>query len=428
MEIELKIKRGNHLPVMDIYSSDPYIIFEHNKKKYKTKKISNTIHPEWNEKFKLKVEKNEQITFYCWDYDRIGKDDHMGDYIWNVPELINEEKDYFILRSNRRGEIIISVKCLSGGKEKQIQNDFNLNERTIIKIKMEKIEGIAMSLLLKDQILTPHIVGEFETSFGKYSCGLSPIRIDKYTTKSLNKSRIYYIETKAGETIQYFVYPANDKHVITDTSFGKCEFVIPDLHENENNKMTVQIKPHGQIVMEMKCKKSLYRNVNPSCIPSSNDLIEGPSFPCELIVQKVIGNKHSLDLHQNYSAFVKLKLNGINYRTGSLWQGNSGIHPKEWNQSFILPYYVGSLCKVKLRTTLSDTNQFKKLARGEFILDESLMNQPDISIEVELNENYGKLLIKIKRIRELSKDFMIKYNQFMYTLMYDNSNQLQNEN
>ena len=94
MQIELKIILGNDLPIKDVFSSDPYIVFESNGKKYKTKVISNTCHPRWKEKFTITASVGETIQFKLFDRDLTSRDDKMGICEWNVPQLPNGRKPF----------------------------------------------------------------------------------------------------------------------------------------------------------------------------------------------------------------------------------------------------------------------------------------------------------------------------------------------
>ena len=64
--------------------SDPYLKFWCGHYKYKSKKKTNTLSPEWNETIKpipSSVCANKAIEVECWDWDLIGSDNFMGQFV-----------------------------------------------------------------------------------------------------------------------------------------------------------------------------------------------------------------------------------------------------------------------------------------------------------------------------------------------------------
>jgi len=63
--------------------SDPYLKFWCGQYKYKSKKKTNTLAPEWNETIKpipASICGNKSIEVECWDWDLIGSDNFMGQF------------------------------------------------------------------------------------------------------------------------------------------------------------------------------------------------------------------------------------------------------------------------------------------------------------------------------------------------------------
>ena len=89
MEIDLKIVCGRDLPICDIYTSDPYIKFEIDGTKYKTDVKTNTLNPDWYDKYKVRVKEGEEIEFKFYDRDIVGKDDDMGKCKWTGDEIVS---------------------------------------------------------------------------------------------------------------------------------------------------------------------------------------------------------------------------------------------------------------------------------------------------------------------------------------------------
>ena len=79
--VELYIERGKDLAVKDINgTSDPYVkVYHETEEKHTTSTVYKSLNPIWNEKISFLVhDLNTTISFYVFDYDRIGRDEPMG--------------------------------------------------------------------------------------------------------------------------------------------------------------------------------------------------------------------------------------------------------------------------------------------------------------------------------------------------------------
>ena len=115
-DLELTVLHGRDLAVKDVSTSDPYIKFDVEGKQYKTKTISSTLNPDWNQKFKFPIKPGTKITFNCWDHDVVGSDDKMGVAVWTCPTLVNGQEVIAVLKNDMKGQITIKAKCLAGGE------------------------------------------------------------------------------------------------------------------------------------------------------------------------------------------------------------------------------------------------------------------------------------------------------------------------
>eukprot|EP01105_Mastigella_eilhardi_P020016 TRINITY_DN4741_c0_g1_i1.p1 TRINITY_DN4741_c0_g1~~TRINITY_DN4741_c0_g1_i1.p1 ORF type:complete len:1062 (-),score=244.48 TRINITY_DN4741_c0_g1_i1:53-3190(-) len=77
----LRVIEAKNLTAMDMNGlSDPYVVVSYGKQTHKTKIVTKTLDPVWNEDVVFKVEEGDQpITFAVWDWDRLSEDDRIGD-------------------------------------------------------------------------------------------------------------------------------------------------------------------------------------------------------------------------------------------------------------------------------------------------------------------------------------------------------------
>ncbi|KAJ5068616.1 c2 domain-containing protein [Anaeramoeba ignava] len=92
ISISLKISRGMNLPVGDISgTSDGYCQFKIKEKEFKTKKIKNSLFPIWKETFIFHLTFEEllkSIRVNVWDWNKVGKNDFLGEAKIRISKLI----------------------------------------------------------------------------------------------------------------------------------------------------------------------------------------------------------------------------------------------------------------------------------------------------------------------------------------------------
>ena len=79
--IELYVERGKDLAIKDINgTSDPYVkVYHETEEKHTTSTVYKSLNPIWSEKISFLVhDLNTTISFFVFDYDRIGRDEPMG--------------------------------------------------------------------------------------------------------------------------------------------------------------------------------------------------------------------------------------------------------------------------------------------------------------------------------------------------------------
>jgi len=93
--VDLVFVSGKGLPAGDNKTSDPYLIAHLLSVKYTTNYVSNTLNPEWNEKwFVNNVKAGEKLLIEVYDKDLFTKDDFLGrgEYIFQDDEVHDSKK------------------------------------------------------------------------------------------------------------------------------------------------------------------------------------------------------------------------------------------------------------------------------------------------------------------------------------------------
>lgn len=92
----VQVIAGKNLVVRDDTGfSDPYVVLLVNQQKQKTKILSQTLFPRWNEVFQFIVTDLEQecLSVTVMDWDRMARDDFMGQFVLSLKNLVlNEER------------------------------------------------------------------------------------------------------------------------------------------------------------------------------------------------------------------------------------------------------------------------------------------------------------------------------------------------
>lgn len=120
--------------------SDPFVdVYLDKKKIYRTKYISRTLNPRWNETFRYKYNNkkrglNEKLSFKIYDHDSIGTHDFLGQYQLDLSELIDGKwiEGWFRLKTedykeNVRGYIRVKLQFIEDGFDIFREEDKNPN-------------------------------------------------------------------------------------------------------------------------------------------------------------------------------------------------------------------------------------------------------------------------------------------------------------
>jgi len=79
--LDIRVISASNIPVGDVFSSDPYVLIKYGSQKdLKTKTISNTLEPAWNEDFSFKIQPSTSLRFLIYDEDTFTAHEFLGEY------------------------------------------------------------------------------------------------------------------------------------------------------------------------------------------------------------------------------------------------------------------------------------------------------------------------------------------------------------
>ena len=84
--VDLESKDSNGL-------SDPYVILKVGTTRCRTQVVPETLNPEFNETFVLRVNQFEPVRVEVWDHDQLSQDDFEGEFTlnwWTIDELMQK--------------------------------------------------------------------------------------------------------------------------------------------------------------------------------------------------------------------------------------------------------------------------------------------------------------------------------------------------
>lgn len=92
--LALTVACARKLAAMDTNGfSDPYCVVTHGSQTHQTETKKKTLNPAWNETFNILVESGEPLRVAVWDWDRITKDDFIGERVIAIAELQRERME-----------------------------------------------------------------------------------------------------------------------------------------------------------------------------------------------------------------------------------------------------------------------------------------------------------------------------------------------
>nr|AGM32111.1 C2 domain-containing protein [Coptotermes formosanus] len=123
-KVNLRICKGEDLPVMDVRTSDPYIVIQYQGKSFATTIKKSTLSPEWNENFSFQAEPPVYGNLYFTMYDKDAvKDDIMGNAFipLHIVQPLKLHEIYLNLKSSDKsqfgGRVLVQLEVVPDGNQ-----------------------------------------------------------------------------------------------------------------------------------------------------------------------------------------------------------------------------------------------------------------------------------------------------------------------
>ena len=267
-KILLTLIWGRDLAVKDKTTSDPYVIIKHNNKENNSKIINCTLNPNWFETFDLEVNQNDLIEFHCWDKDMVGSDDKMGISIWRVPELIENQIEYFVLDNNMQGQISISVLCTSGGKQSQILEIRDNKLFQVLRVDVESVGNVEEAIKMVGLAKFERCILWFKGMFTESVCSITKlISNEKTENNEQTKSSNCFITTIQDiEHIDIELFASENVKYPEDILITSGRMNIKLMKENDELIQIVKMKNDVCLHLKIECVRSVWTNVNQQVI------------------------------------------------------------------------------------------------------------------------------------------------------------------
>merc|ERR1712240_783288 len=123
-----------------LQKADPYVIVNYGSHSSQSEKVKNTLSPVWNHEATLDLTNTSHgpIEIKLMDWERLGKDEHMGRALIPVELAVNKSSQgtfWVDLQDCKSGKVLISTEFLGRGAQNIISvttsNVTNMNKETI---------------------------------------------------------------------------------------------------------------------------------------------------------------------------------------------------------------------------------------------------------------------------------------------------------
>ena len=143
-KVKLHLIRGRDLQKMDTFrKSDPYAVVKYKDVEFKTDVEKNTLEPEWDKSIIIDaIPDYDSIEIMLFDWERIGKDEAMGNLSLNISELISDtqgEPKWYSLQNCSSGSIMVQLTDASN-EESRTESLQLQSEKLLRKEKHDNIE------------------------------------------------------------------------------------------------------------------------------------------------------------------------------------------------------------------------------------------------------------------------------------------------
>nr|BAN40699.1 hypothetical protein [Entamoeba invadens] len=419
MLVDLTFICARDVPCFDSMSSNPYIKFYINKTSYETRCKMMTTEPDYNYTQRVTLIPSKTVTFQFYTWHLLTSNDMLGCAKWEVPPLMNDEFRYYLLQINPRGYLLFSAKCISRGiSSLQILQQISPERKTLLQIKVKPIVGLERAISQEFGLnkFIARIGNNMKIAVRSESMrartGVTKLVLFNYIKNCLSQSQTLYVEARVGETLSISLHLFDKiKSEGDGTLIASTQYVVPDFYENEKTSVKISGDSGTGFDFEIQCLESVYHHVRPELIPPLNDVYSNTEFPCEIDIEK-LKKFDGLMWNTNYLfPAAEICYKGKVYSTSWMYSetfDETSHYPDGWFQGFIIPICVNTEFVVRIK--FRERNSMEEIIYTEkkMIWPEMEENKSSKKIRVML-EGEKKLILRMKRIREVSSTFRRKF-------------------
>ena len=386
MEVELTIISGTALMAADANGkSDPCVKFQTSfSKKIKTKIIDKTLNPVWNEKFNVKVQPKEVITFKLYDHDTLSRDDDIGIASLAVPAMKKDDHWFDSIPVTKGGYLNVELHYISGQPDNICMHGFDPSELQVLKFSVQSIQNLIDNAIITRRVRVIISSEEMKPQFCKSFVFKEHAKVE----------RDFYVRMRPGTKLTFTVEEKGGPGKYSKLT--TTNYLCGDFREGQKLMEHLPMKNGATMHMEVTCVRSVYHNVHPHLIPPE-DFETGPGKVC-LYVEKAEGLK-SKDLNGKSDPFIRFK-GSQDKKEKKTFIVYKSLNP-QWNQGFRIKCCPGEEILFQLfdHDTLSKDDKLGTCRAKNEGLNDSEWKQIEMILEK------GKVYISMKLEKQLSPGY-----------------------
>ncbi|ELP88025.1 hypothetical protein EIN_419740 [Entamoeba invadens IP1] len=389
----LQIMDAHSLSIADksSQSSDPYIKFHTSKTKtQKSKIISKTLNPRWNQTFQIKAEFGEEVVFEVWDNNTFTKDKPLGIAVLVIPEMEKNERIYDVLTIDEGGLLSINIQCVTEG----VPHPKELTTSSTECVLMFNEFATSTNLFIKNAILKLKIEGKFEISSNPFIIG---------TGSFVTLPTWFVVKCKPNDKI---IFEILTQQIVDGIGKYVGTFVVPDYRENESEENeNIPIKEFGSLYMKIKCVKSVYKYSDLKQIPQDDDfgISENKKLCLNVYNVEDISFEHFNPNHDQKMQFC------IEFKTSSRKKKNTAFNNFYPSSYFIAGYRfkckIGEVIEFIL-VSKDKHGEIKEIGKAKLLIEHKSATWKKEELKFD---TFGKLYVGYKWMRGVSE----KYKEIM---------------
>merc|ERR1711962_745654 len=211
-KLKITVVQAEELEKKDfLRKADPYVIVNYGSQSSQSEKVKNTLSPVWNHEATLDLNNTSHgpIEIKLMDWERLGKDEHMGRALIPVELAVSKSSQgtfWVDLQDCKSGKVLISTEFVGRGA----QNIISVTTSDVTNIKKETVSTVLKDEVQLDSNKNSKLAGIVKAQYAK--------RIDEsLTTKEHEKEVVAHGEgSEASDILKVKVHKARNLENLDD--------------------------------------------------------------------------------------------------------------------------------------------------------------------------------------------------------------------